>query len=384
MANRHKSLYNMYDIRRYMDGNEFKVIVDTANEKYNQAVWKQFGSWDRPSDSRTWSQGEKSIPIYARASLLGPHSRKPLRNTSGWKFYGGSTPKFGHGFGIDEDDLYKLREVKNNTGEPLSNLFYDSLLTNSEDILGGMHNELSHMCLELASTGEIHEQSVDGVNYDFTFEFEQNQFIDCDPKWFDTNGDPVTTSGGKTVNVIKDILATQKMFTEVQHRKVDHWKISKTLLDMILDHPSVLGSYLANRDIQSGNQASFIATQKELLQFMHDRGVWYFHVNDFRTSHEEDGQAVADPPAFDIHNMVAADSSQKMFDIKNTNSIWKDRQSYGGIDPSKMYHFVEGRIAALSKWEEDPISNVVQFELYAGPVFRSLRNYGLLSTWSDT
>ena len=72
-----------------------------------------------------------------------------------------------------------------------------------------------------------------------------------------------------------------------------------------------------------------------------------------------------------------------MFEIKCTNSIWMDRQRWGGIDPSKMYHFVEGRIAALSKWEEDPIQNTVQFELYAGPVFNSLREVGFVKTYVD-
>lgn len=383
MANRKANLYNLYDIRRYVDGDNFKVIMDTANAKYNTAIWRDFASWGKPSDSRTWSKGEKTIPILARASLLGTHSRKPLRNTQGWKFYGGSTPKFGHGFGIDEDDLMKMREAKNNEGSSWGDLIYDSLITNSENILGGMHNELSHMCLELASTGEIHEQSVDGTKYDFTFEFDDNQFYQVDPYWFDTNGDPVETSGGHTVNVIADILAMQKDLTEVKGRLCDHWKLSLALLDKILDHPSVLKSYLANKDIQSGNQSAYIATRKELLTFMHDRGVWPFHVIDFKTTHEEDGQPVADAPAFDVHNMTAAYSGQKMFEIKVTNSIWLDRQRWGGIDPSKMYHFIEGRIAALSKWEEDPINNVVQFEMYAGPVFNSLREVAFAKTYVD-
>lgn len=392
MANRNSSLYNLYDIRRYVDGDNFKVIMDTANAKYNNAIWRDFGTWGKPSDSRTWSQGEKTVPILARASLLGTHSRKPLRNTQGWKFYGGSTPKFGHGFGIDEDDLFKLRDAKNNQGTPWGDLIYDSLLTNSENILGGMHNELSHMCLELASTGEIHEASVDGTKYDFTFEFDQNQFFTVDPYWFDTNGDPQETVGGKKVDVIHDILTIQEILTDVQGRLVDHWKISKALLWKIVDHPSVKRAFLANRaaylaSLSGGtlniSQNDYVTTRTELLDFMHSRGVWPFHVIDFKTMHEEDGQPVADAPAFDVHNMVAAYSGQKMFEIKCTNSIWLDRQRWGGIDPSKMYHFVEGRIAALSKWEEDPIQNTVQFELYAGPVFNSLREYGLVKTYVD-
>ena len=181
---RAQSFYNQYDIRRYVDESNFAVIMDTANAKYNGAAWRKLANWDTPSDSRTWSQGHKTVPIMARASLLSTHGLKPMRNTSGWKFYTGSTPKFGHGYTMGEDDMFLLRDARNNTGATMQALIYDSLLTNAQTILGGMHNELSHMCYELASTGEIHEQSVDGVAYDFTFDFEANQFQTVAPAWF--------------------------------------------------------------------------------------------------------------------------------------------------------------------------------------------------------
>ena len=134
---RNKNMYNLYDIRRYVDDGNFSVILNEANSKYNslnsrQAMWRLLGDWDRPSDSRIWSQGEKTAPIMARASLLGTHSLKPMRNTSGWKFYTGSTPKLGHGYTMDEDDMFMIRQAKNNTGESMRNLIYDSLLTNSQ------------------------------------------------------------------------------------------------------------------------------------------------------------------------------------------------------------------------------------------------------------
>ena len=391
MANRHQSLYNLYDIRRYVDGDNFKVIMDTANAKYNNAIWRDFASWGTPSDSRTWSQGEKTVPILARASLLGTHSRKPLRNTQGWKFYGGSTPKFGHGFGIDESDLFQLRDAKNNQGTPWGDLIYDSLLTNSQNILGGMHNELSHMVLELASTGEIHEQSVDGTAYDFTFEFDPNQFFTVDPYWFDTNGDPQENVGGKKVDPIHDILTIQEILTQVQNRVVDYWIISKSLLWKILDHPAVIRAYLANRaaylaSLSSGtltiSQSDYVTTRSEIANFLHDRGVWPFLPIDFKSVHEEDGVPVEDAPAFAPQYLIAFNTREKMFNIKNTNSIWKDRQAYGGIARNTMYSFVEQRIAVLSTWGENPIHNTVEFELYAGPVFRNLRNYGRVKLYT--
>ena len=206
------SAYNMYDYRKYMDNAGFRKILDLANQKYNTPGlgWRMLGEWDQPSDSKIWSQGHRTVPIMARASLLSAHGLKPMRNTSGWKFYIGSTPKFGHGYTFDEDDMFLLRDVRNNTGRDMQDLIYDSLFVNAQQIIGGIHNELSHMTFELASTGGINEASVDGVKYQFAFDFEANQYQTVSPAWFTEDSSGVVTaqetSGGTSVNVIKDIL----------------------------------------------------------------------------------------------------------------------------------------------------------------------------------
>lgn len=376
------TFYNQYDFRRYMTEDDFRLIVDNANAKYNVAAWRSLGSWDTPSDSKVWNQATRTVPIMARASYLSAHAPKPMRNTSGWKFYTGNTPKFGHGYTFDEDDMFQLRDARNNTGRSMQDLIYESLFLNSQQILGGMHNQLSYMCYELASTGGINEQSVDGVKYDFMFDFDANQYQTVSPAWFtEASGGAISpyTSG---VNVIQDILDLQRLFTVSQNREVNTWMINKDTLDMIVDHPSVKDAFLAYKNIQSGIQANYVTTRVELLNFMHDRGVWPIMPVDFKSVHEVDGVAVADSPAFDPRYMVAFNVNEEMFSIKNTNSIWKDRQRYGGIARNTIYSFVEDRIAALSTWVENPIHNTVEFELYAGPVFRNLRNWARVKLYA--
>lgn len=386
--NRSKSIYNQYDIRRYVDDASFKLILNTANSKYNSmnsrtAMWRLLGDWDTPTDSKTWSQGEKTVPILARASLLSTHGLKPMRNTAGWKWYTGSTPKMGHGYTIGEDDLFILREARNNTGRTMQSLIYDSMLTNSENILGGIHNELTHMCLELASTGEIHEASVDGTKYDFRFDIEAQQKISTNPAWFIEDADGTVTPNTTNVNVIQDILEMQDELSYAQGRDVNAWMVSKKTLDLILGHPSVLAQFAAWKSGGvTSNPANYPATRVEVANFLHDRGVWAFLPIDYKSVHEEDGVAVEDAPAFSPYTMVAFNTGRKLFDIKCTNSIWADRQAYGGISASTMYSFVEDRIAVLSTWHENPIHNTVEFELYAGPVFKSLRDYGIVTIYS--
>lgn len=380
---RSSQVYNFYDLRRYVDTNNFGVIMDTANQKYNQAIWRRLGSWDRPSDSKTWSQGHKTVPIMARASLLSTHGLKPMRNPSGWRFYSGSTPKFGHGYTMDEDDMFMLRDVRNNTGASMQSLIYDSLLTNAQNILGGMHNELSHMCLELASTGEIHEASVDGVKYDFTFDFDANQSASTTAFWY-TWTDANTLVANNSATPIQDILEMQRTLTDTQNRDVNAWMINKSTLDLLLDHPKVIAAFVTwKSNGVATTTTNFVTTRKEVADFLHDRGIWPFLPIDFKSVHEEDGKPVEDAPAFSPYNMIAFNANEKMFTIKNTNSIWKDRQAYGGIARNTMYTFVEGRIAVLSTWAENPIHNTVEFELYAGPVFRNLRNWAKLKVYQS-
>jgi hypothetical protein len=312
-----------------------------------------------------------------------------MRNTSGWKFYTGSTPKFGHGYTMGEDDMFLLRDARNNTGASMQSLIYDSLLTNAQNILGGMHNELTHMCFELASTSEIHEASVDGVKYDFTFDFDQNQFQEVSPAWFKYESGVLVPDD--KANVIKDLIDLQRTYTTVQNRDVNAWMMNQDTLWMILDHPSVIRAFLANRaaylaSLSGGtltiSQNDYVTTRNEIAAFMHDRGVWPFLPIDFKSVHEEDGVPVEDAPAFAPQYIIAFNTKEKMFNIKNTNSIWKDRQQYGGIARNTMYSFVEDRIAVLSTWGENPIHNTVEFELYAGPVFRNLRNYGRVKIYT--
>ena len=377
---RANNIYNMYDYRKYMDNDGFRVIMDMANQKYNGAAWRMLGAWDTPSDSKTWSQGQKTVPIMARASLLSTHGLKPMRNTAGWKFYTGSTPKFGHGYTFGEDDMFLLRDARNNTGQSLQSLIYDSILTNSQNILGGIHNQLSHMCFELASTGEIHDASVDGVSYDFKFDFDDNQYQAVSPVWFTEDANGVVSANTTGVNVIKDILDLQRLFAVTQSRDVNAWMVNNDTLDQILEHPSVLQSYLSYKNIT--NTTGYVATRTELLNFLYDRGVWPILSIDFKSVHEEDGAPVADSPAFDPRFMIAFNKAERMFSIKNTNSIWKDRQAYGGIARNTMYSFVEDRIAVLSTWSENPIHNTVEFELYAGPVFRNMRNWARVKLYN--
>lgn len=380
------NLYGISGLHQYVDAENFGLILDNVNAKYNKAVWRRYASWGEPTNEREWKQGIKKTPILVRASVLGTQSEKPQRATQGWEFYGGTLPQIGHGFSVTQDDMIELRRVSKLNDMTFGESLVDCFISNSGNMLGGVHNELSYMVMQAMSTGEIHDIAIDGARYDFKFQIPEENFVtpDAGKNWFiwDTSGAEPKLIPNPDADVIKDFLDFQKYYTDTLSLGVDHWKLSKRLLDMILTHPSVETAYKANMNYFNPTNVKVVPS--ELLQWLHTgMGIWAFDVIDFKSRHEEDGKPVSDAPAFDEHNLVAATSAYRLFEMKCMNSILVDRNKMGAHNDSVRTSFVENRIAVQNVWQDRPMMNIVDCELYAGPVFNNVRDYGIATVWAE-
>ena len=369
--------YSINDMRRYIGADNFGVILDNSNAKYNEAIWKRYATWGTPSDDKEWIQGQKETPIMVRASILDTHSNKPQRNTGGWEYYGGSILKLGPGVSIDEDDLLQILRNHNMTHVPMAILMADDVQTRSDMMIGGVHNELNYLTLQALSTGSIKEFSVDGIKHDYKFPIADSHFVKASKEWFKVVSGKVQADD--TADPVQDMLDAQKYLTDSLRLNVDHWKISKELFDRLMLHPVVIKyctgkmNYFKPENVKLSNN--------EILTALHDMGVWMFDVIDYKSAHEEDGFSVPDSPAFDEHNLVACSSNIVPFEMKCTNSIYLDRLAYGGVSLSDSYHLVEDRIMVQNTWQERPVKNIVDCELYASPVFNNIREIAYLTAW---
>lgn len=380
------NLYGISGLHQFVDAENFGLILDNVNAKYNRAIWRQFASWGKPTDDREWKQGIKKTPILVRASVLGTHSEKPQRSTIGWEFYGGTLPQLGHGFNITQDDMIELRKNAKLADMTFGEALTDSFVLNSDAMIGGVHNELSYMVMQAMSTGEIHDVAVDGARYDFKFQIPDENFLAPanGKEWYiwDTSGATPKLVANPNADVIEDILTFQKYLSDTLSLGVDHWKLSKDLLDKIVLHPSVIDAFKGSKNYF--HPKSVKVDRGELLGWLHtSMKIWPFQEIDFKSRHEEDGKPVADAPAFDIHNMVAASRAYRPFEIKVMNSILKDRNKMGAHNDSVRTYFVEDRIAVQNVWQDRPMLNVVDCELYAGPVFNNVRDYAIATVWKD-
>ena len=357
-------------------------MLDTTNAKYNQAIWRRYANWGMPTDDREWKQGQKKTPIMVRASILGTHSPKPMRNTEGWSAYGGSIPKIGHGFTINEDDLIEIRKYSKLANLTFGVALTDAFVNNSNNMLGGIHNELTHMSLQALSKAQINEVSIDGAKFDFRFPVEDSHFVSTDSgkEWYKNQSGKLVAN--ETADPIKDIQDWQEYYTDTLNLAVDHWKMSKSLLKLLLKHPAVIKAYKASKNYFHPEDVKVV--KADVLAWLHnEQEIWMFDVIDFKSRHEEDGKAVNDEPAFDKHNMVACSSQIVPFEMKCMNSIYKDRMGMGGQTAANLYSLVEGRIAVLNTWQERPIQNIIDCELFAAPVFNNLHEYGIATCYTD-
>ena len=378
---RDAKLYEINGLHAFVDAESFGLILNNVNAKYNRAIWRQFASWGEPTNEREWKQGIKKTPILVRASVLGTQSEKPQRATVGWDVYGGTLPQVGHGFTVDQDDMIELRRISKLNDITFGESLLDCFIQNSSNMLGGVHNELSYMTLQAMSTGEIHDVAVDGARYDFKFQIPDENFAapETGKEWFKIVGGKVVAN--EDADVIEDFLTFQKYYGDQLSLGVDHWKLSKDLLDKILRHPSVQTAYKASKNYYAPENVKVVTN--DVLQWLHnDMKIWPFQVIDFKSRHEENGKPVNDAPAFDVHNMVACSRAYRPFEMKCMNSILKDRAKMGAHNDAVRTSFVEDRIAIQNVWEDRPMKNIVDCELFAGPVFNNVHDYGIVTVYN--
>jgi hypothetical protein len=299
--------------------------------------------------------------------------------------YTGTLPKIGHGFSIDQDDFIELRKLAKLSNLTFGESLIDSFVYNSTKMLGGIHTELTYMIMQAMSTGEINDVPVDGASYDFKFPIPDENFMTVTEDWYKwvTKDGVRVLVANENADVVQDLMDLQEYYNDTLNLGLDHWKVSKKLLRMILTHPSVCEAYLHSKNYYNPEGVKVVRT--DLLTWLHDdMGIWPFEEIDYKSRHEEDGKPVADDPAFDEHNLVASTTAFRPFEMKCMNSILKDRMGWEGKTAADLYSLVEDRIVVLNSWEERPnLKNTVDCELFAGPVFNNVREHGIVKVWKD-
>jgi hypothetical protein len=275
---------------------------------------------------------------------------------------------------LEESGLMDIRQVQALTQQPYTQLFLDSLNTTVSNLLGGVHNKLNRFTYQALSDGIIDETDTDGVSFKIDYRVKNHQSV-SEP-WFNQDGTP-----NEKATPISDMLEFQKWAKKKQNAIFDHWETSEEAWDAFLEHPDVIAKTAVR--INAYTPGNYVMTPQEKVTALHAMGILPIRVVDEKSAHEEDGVPVIDAPAFNKNNWVLCPLGD-IFEMKCANSLYKDRIAYGSTGGNNIYAFVDNRIAILSTWQERPIKNIIDVELWALPVLKNPNNISILHTNSTT
>ena len=105
--------YQNYNILTDLVSNsdDFKILIDNANAKYNNALWRSFTTILPATQSKKFSAIVEETGIAVKASVVGSMGKKPLISTEGGSTYSDSIHKIGLGFKVDQSDMNNIEEM---------------------------------------------------------------------------------------------------------------------------------------------------------------------------------------------------------------------------------------------------------------------------------
>ncbi|MBQ0113667.1 MAG: hypothetical protein KBT03_11095 [Bacteroidales bacterium] len=313
-----------------------------------------------------WGNIVKEDEIVVKASAIGVGANKPIRSTSGWSRFGGSIYKVGHGVKMDEDDLLKMQEIAASNMGKMEELMIDSMIAKSDKLVIGIHNKITSWLYEGLSTGVINDFNEDGilVQADLMIPDKYKAKPNSGKGWFTISGSTWTPNAQS--DPIQDMLDAQQ-FAEDENLPFDHWEITKTMYRKLMLHPSVIAKC---RNHMSGiANTNYTLVESEILSVMHEFGVAPFRVIDEKSAKEINGISEVDTASFEPTSLVLCNSGSGLFEIKNARSVYEERVA-AGPQQTGQYSFTgeNNAIAILNQWQESPVCNIFESELWAFPI----------------
>lgn len=371
MGTYHKSNYN---VTNYWAGvEEFTTIVNTVNEKYNQATWRNFATWGRRLLIPDFKVNVREANLNVAAAILSVNGQKPLRGALGFKQYGGTIPLIGHGFQMGSADFMALRSFEQDPADPSFNYRFE-YMDRFGRALGGMHSRINMMVYQALSSGYViadAKNNTEAIEALFDLHFNpEHRFAPTKP-WSDDEADP-----------IQDMLDIQDLMTDEQI-PYTNWLMSKKLIREIAAHPNVRVKIAQKMYPTSTIAGTIPLTRAEVIKGLTE----FFEIVpiieiDEKTSIEVDGKPKV-ITSFDEKVATLIDPTN-FFVLQNCRNIYEDDDN-----PNILNTMVEeGRFSVIVEYFSNPVKNTTSMESFVLPVPRDPNNVALLKTdatgpWGD-
>lgn len=373
----------MMDLRRFMSIEDMRFFYEQSYAKYNGRGWQEFGHWGTKTINPTWGNVVKQGQLVPKASNISVGANKPLRSTSGWESYGGSIYKMGHGVAMDENDMLRMRAMASGNQGKFTDMMLDTFLAKADILTIGIHNQITSLAYKALSEAYIYDRSDDGIV------IKENAYVPSENKikvtdgssWFNINSETGKWTANDAADPIGDMIDAQRYADNLPTPvRYDHWKMSKKLYDNFISHPKVVEKCRAR--INGLLNDSYILTESQILQYIHELGVMPILVIDEKSAVEIDGVQQIDASSFCETNMVLCQSGTNLFEVKPMSSLWEDVSKQAELGPDAQFSFVgeQGIIAILNTWDVRQAYNRIEAEAWATPVLTNPKNILLFAT----
>ena len=348
--NRDYQNYNLYDLASNVG--DFKMLLDTVNNKYNQALWKQFTTVLPASNSHRFSAIVEETNIVVKASPLGAMGKKPLRSFEGGEAYGDSIHKIGHGFKVDQSDLNHIKEL-NLVNYDLGYEMVKKYMGRAEAIVGGFHTAWNSWIFEALSDQQI-TLKPQGHTTGYTVDLRTpaaNKLKAGTAKWFAADGGYDIIKDLKRMNALADDDSVGMPSNRV-------FLCSKTLYDKIIADAGVIAAIKAYMILSSDALQLNDRYIRQQLSVAFDLPP-IVPINE-KSRIEIDGVPTVDSAAFNVDKIVLVPVTQ-LFNMHNSPSDYSEDSNPNTIKSA----FEGGLIGAIQLYESDPFSLITNMESWS-------------------
>ena len=361
--------YDQYQglLNTFILGSEdLRILLDTANAKYNRASWRNFATFDVPQIGKSFKAIIEETNIIVRASLLSPSGKKPLRSTEGGELYTGSIPKIGHGFKIDQADINFFKELGQVEGD-VNDWIARTYINRAAKIIGGFHATWTGWIYQALSTGWIKvtkDQNPDGIPLNVGMKVKPSHMIGALTKvWSDPDADII----GSLQRMVK--IATDDSIP------FDYIGMTKELFDnVVCKNKNVIEALKGRMLIREDILYPFTTREiKERLASGFDLPPIVLF--DERSRFESDGIPVDGAPSFDPNAAILLKAGY-FFGIKNSPDDYREDKNPAVITSSTE----NGHIGAIKIFGSEPINVITNMEAWAFPVMKNPNNIVIMDT----
>lgn len=351
------------------DQSALRLIIDSANAKYNNTAWRAFTEVLPARNNKSFQTIVKETGIAVKASILGATDQKPLRSVEGAQKYNDSILKVGHGIKLDQDDIRNIEEmslVDSDMATEIVKTYRGRLST----LIQGFHQHWNDWVFQALSDQQLNTQPLGGTKTVIDLRVPSNLKLKAmgTSAWF-----APAVDGKYGYNILADLRRMVKVADKDATMSANRvFVCSQELFDKIVLDSPLMKTLIATINMQEGASPDPLELSRRMSAAF---GIPPIIPIDEKSRHEVDGIAVVSPNAFNPNKISLIPVSQ-LLDMHNSPSDYRY-----DTNPATTKTVTEGGlIGALTSYGSEPFHIRTNMEAWSLITFKNPKSIVSLDT----